>query len=116
MTIGDGADWTGTTQHQGARISFKVDFASSSSTVQFEIGAYQPAYVVAENLKNAWNANYPGEAKLDTNDLTIVRFDRNGEMPTAMSIKVGASGAPQDLPAFGTPVQVVLGLTVHNTQ
>lgn len=114
MTLGDGADWTGATQHQGARVTWQTDFPSGYGGVQFEIGANQPAYVVAENLKNAWNASFPNEATIEPNLDSIVRFDRNGEKPTAMTITVGASGAPQTLSSDGTPVPVVLGLTVKN--
>ena len=114
MPYGDAEDWDGVTEYQGARVTFRVDFASSSSSVDFEIGANQSATYVAETQKNAWNACYPGEAKLDTNDTSIVRFDRNGESLTAMSIKVGSGGQPVLLPAGGPPVQVVLGLTVKN--
>ena len=115
LDFGDGGDWNGNAT-QSATASWQIDFEGSSSSVEFPITAGQSARIVAENLKNAWNACYPYEASIDSyNEPTTVRFDRNGKKPTGMAIKVG-TGNSVPLPKDGTRVQVDAGLDVGNVK
>lgn len=115
LDFGDGGDWNGRSQ-QSVTASWQTDFEGSSSSVEFPITAGQTARIVAENLKNAWNACYPHEASIDSyNEPETVRFDRNGKKPTGMAIKVG-NGNSTPLPKDGSRVPVDAGVDVGNVK
>ena len=116
LDYGDGGDWAGRTKVQAQiAISWRVDFDSSSSSVEILITDGQTAVAVAQNLLQAWIDLYPNEASIYPSKPSIVRFIRKGQKPRCMSIKVGP-GAEQALPQDGTAVPVVTDLYVSNVQ
>ncbi len=116
LDYGDGGDWVGSTQVQvHVTVSWQVDYDNNSSSVEIHIADGQDAAAVAQNLKDAWNDLFPNEASIYTSKPTIVKFNRKGQKPRCMSIKVGG-GAQQTLPGDGTAVHVVAGLDVSNAQ
>ena len=113
MAYGGGADWNGSSTEIGTEtVMWETSFGGKSASVSFLITQGQSEETVAENLMNAWNASYPYQAKIDPKDSSIVRFESNGQTPTAMTA-TGKSGK-KPLPDKGAAQPVVSGLTVKN--
>ncbi len=115
MAYGDGGNWAGSSTSAGTEtVMWETAFDGPPASVTFPITGGQSEEIVAENLMNAWNAIYPNQAKIDRNDPSTVRFDKNGQPPTAMAV-TGTSGK-KELPANGSAQPVVSGLTVKNVR
>lgn len=113
MAYGGGANWNGSSTEAGTEtVMWETTFGGKSASVSFLITQGQSKETVAENLMNAWNASYPNEARIDPKDSSIVRFESNGQTPTAMTV-TGKSGK-KPLPNQGLAQPVVSGLTVNN--
>ncbi len=113
MAYGSGGNWNGSsTEAATETVMWETTFDGSPESVSFPITAGQSEDTVAENLMNAWNASYPNQATIDRDYPSTVRFDKNGQTPTAMAV-TGTSGK-KELPANGSAQPVVTGLTVKN--
>ena len=115
MAYGSGGNWNGSSTEAGTEtVMWETTFGSRPESVSFPISQGQSQETVAENLMNAWNATYPNEARIDRKDPSTVRFDKNGQKPTAMAV-TGTSGT-KALPENGSAQPVVTGLTVKNVK
>ncbi|MEE9128840.1 MAG: hypothetical protein V3T84_02400 [Phycisphaerales bacterium] len=113
MAFGSGGDWNGSSNAAGTEtVMWETTFDGPPASVSFPITQGQSEDIVAVNLMNAWNASYPNQATIDRNDPSTVRFDKNGQPPTAMAV-TGTSGR-KPLPENGSAQPVVKGLTVKN--
>ncbi len=113
MAYGDGGNWNGASAQAGTEaVMWETTFDGSPASVSFLVTDGQSEETVAQNLKNAWNASYPGEAKIDPKSPSTVRFHKNGQTPTAMAV-TGTSGM-KALPDDGAAQPVATGLTVRN--
>ena len=113
MAYGSGGNWNGSSTEAGTEtVIWETAFGSRPASISFPISQGQSQETVAENLMNAWNATYPNEATIDLTDPSTVRFEKNGQTPTAMAV-TGTSGK-KPLPDNGSAQPVVTGLTVKN--
>lgn len=113
MAYGDGGNWNGASAQAGTEtVMWETTFDGSPASVSFPVTDGQSEETVAQNLKNAWNASYPNEARLDGTDPSTVRFNKKGQTVTAMAV-TGTSGQ-KALPHNGAAQPVVDGLTVRN--
>ncbi len=113
MAYGDGADWNGSSTEAGTEtVMWETAFDESVASVSFLITQGQSEETVAQNLMNAWNASYPYEATIDGKSSSTVRFKKNGQTPTAMTVTGKLGKKP--LPDKGSAQPVVSELTVKN--